>query len=240
MEVLAVIPARGGSKGLPKKNVLPLAGHPLIAYSIRAAQQSDLVTRTIVSTDADYIREVAIQYGAELPFRRPAELAGDLTTDLEVFQHLLSWLRSHEGYLPDLVIQLRPTSPIRPVGLIDLCIDRLLSTTADSLRVVTNSPITPYKMWRLTSEKEPMEPLLTLDHFDEPFNQPRQSLPEIYWQIGCLDVIRPSVILDQHSMSGKKILPYVLPYAFAIDIDDLSSFERAEKVIHTETCIQFS
>lgn len=239
MNVLAVIPARSGSKGLPKKNVLPLAGHPLMAYSILAAQQSNRVTRTIVSTDADYIRDVAIEYGAEFPFRRPAELAGDLTTDLEVFQHLLTWLKSNEGYQPDLVIQLRPTSPIRPLGLIDFCIDRLLNSTADSLRVVTKSPITPYKMWRLTSEEEPMQPLLTLDHVHEPFNQPRQSLPETYWQIGCLDVIRPSVILNQHSMSGKKILPYILPYDLAVDIDDLSSFERAEKVIRTEACVQF-
>jgi CMP-N,N'-diacetyllegionaminic acid synthase len=239
MEVLAVIPARGGSKGLPRKNVLHLAGHPLIAYSIKAAHDAKAITRTIVSTDAQYIRDVAKKYNAELPFERPAELAGDLTTDLEVFKHLLQWLETNENYKPDLVIQLRPTSPIRPVGLIDLCVSKLLESQADSLRVVTKSPITPYKMWVVESENKSMIPLLTLTEIDEPFNQPRQSLPETYWQIGCLDVIRPDVILKKNSMSGKNILPYILPYKLAVDIDDLDSFARAEKVIQSDNCVRF-
>ena len=239
MEVLAVIPARGGSKGLLRKNILPLAGHPLIAYSIKAAHESKLITRTIVNTDADYIREVALRYKAELPFERPMHLAGDLTTDLEVFRHLLSWLKQNEGYAPDLVVQLRPTSPVRPTGLIDTCITKLVQSNADSLRVVTKSPITPYKMWRIPDESKSMIPLLTLKGVDEPYNQPRQSLPDIYWQIGCLDVIRPWVIFDQDSMSGKKILPHILPSQFAVDIDDIASFEKAEAVIKTGNCIRF-
>lgn len=239
MEVLAVIPARGGSKGLSRKNVLPLAGHPLIAYSIKAAHDAKVITRTIVSTDAPYIRDVAKKYNAELPFERPAELAGDLTTDLEVFKHLLSWLAENENYKPDLVVQLRPTSPIRPVGLIDLCVSKLLESNADSLRVVTKSPITPYKMWWVESEDKRMIPLLTHTEINEPYNQPRQSLPETYWQIGCLDVIRPDVILKKNSMSGKNILPHILPYQLAVDIDDLDSFVRAEKVIQSENCVRF-
>lgn len=239
MEVLAVIPARGGSKGLLRKNILPLAGHPLIAYSIKAAHESKLITRTIVNTDADYIREVALRYKAELPFERPMHLAGDLTTDLEVFKHLLSWLKQNEGYAPDLVVQLRPTSPVRPTGLIDTCITKLVQSNADSLRVVTKSPITPYKMWRIPDESKSMIPLLTLEGVDEPYNQPRQSLPDIYWQIGCLDVIRSWVIFDQDSMSGKKILPHILPSQFAVDIDDIASFEKAEAVIKTGNCIRF-
>lgn len=239
MEVLAVIPARGGSKGLLRKNILPLAGHPLIAYSIKAAHESKLITRTIVNTDADYIREVALRYKAELPFERPMHLAGDLTTDLEVFRHLLSWLKQNEGYAPDLVVQLRPTSPVRPTGLIDTCITKLVQSNADSLRVVTKSPITPYKMWRIPDESKSMIPLLTLEGVDEPYNQPRQSLPDIYWQIGCLDVIRSWVIFDQDSMSGKKILPHILPSQFAVDIDDIASFEKAEAVIKTGNCIRF-
>ncbi|MBX2894301.1 MAG: acylneuraminate cytidylyltransferase family protein [Cyclobacteriaceae bacterium] len=236
MEVLAVIPARGGSKGLVKKNTLPLAGHPLIAYSIQAAHDAKLVTRTIVNTDAEYIATAASEYNAEIPFMRPVELAGDFTTDLEVFIHALQWLKANENYIPDYVVQLRPTSPVRPIGIVDACIKRLMESDADSIRVVTKAPVTPYKMWRIENEHEAMIPLLELPGVHEPFNQPRQKLPEVFWQIGCLDVIRTSVISEQHSMSGKRILPYIVPYQFAVDIDDLESFKKAETVIAQENC----
>jgi CMP-N,N'-diacetyllegionaminic acid synthase len=236
MEVLAVIPARGGSKGLVKKNTLPLAGHPLIAYSIKAAHDSKFVTRTIVNTDAEYIADAARKYNAELPFMRPPALAGDFTTDFEVFFHTLQWLREHESYVPDLVVQLRPTSPVRPTGIVDQCIERMMKSDADSIRVVTKAPVTPYKMWRVDNETVAMTPLLELSGVGEPYNQPRQKLPEIFWQIGCLDVIRSGVITDQRSMSGKKILPCIVPQQFAVDIDDLESFDRAEKVLLREDC----
>ena len=236
MEVLAVIPARGGSKGLVKKNTLPLAGHPLVAYSIKAARDATLVTRTIVSTDAEYIAVEARKYKAEIPFMRPPELAGDFSTDFEVFFHLLQWLKEKEDYVPDYVVQLRPTSPVRPTGIVDQCITRLIDSDADSIRVVTKAPITPYKMWRVIDEQHPMSPLLELPGVDEPYNQPRQKLPAIYWQIGCLDVIRSTVITEQRSMSGKKILPWILPSQFAVDIDDLGSFNLAEKILMHEDC----
>ncbi len=98
--MLAIIPARGGSKGIPRKNIRPFAGHPLIAYSIAAGLQAETVTRTIVSTDDEEIASVARQYGAEMPFLRPAEFAQDNTLDLPVFQHALRWLAEHEGYRP--------------------------------------------------------------------------------------------------------------------------------------------
>lgn len=240
MEVLAVIPARGGSKGLIKKNTLPLAGHPLIAYSIRAGHEAKLVTRTIVNTDADYIANEALKYKAEIPFKRPIELAGDFSTDFEVFFHTLEWLKENEGYVPDFVAQLRPTSPVRPTGIVDLCIKKLLNSDADSIRVVAKAPVTPYKMWRITDEQSAMIPLLDLPGLDEPFNQPRQKLPDIFWQIGCLDVIRTSVITEQRSMSGKKILPWIVPSQFAVDIDDMESFVKAEKVLLQEDCTRLS
>jgi N-acylneuraminate cytidylyltransferase len=190
VEVLAIVPARGGSKGLPNKNILPLLGHPLIAYSIQAAKESSLVSRVLVSTDSPVIAEVSKKYGADVPFIRPSELAADLSRDLEVFQHALQWLDKNEGYKPDLVIQLRPTSPVRPKGLLDDAITRLNKSDADSLRIVTASPITPYKMWFVDNETSIMRPLLSLDGVAEPFNEPRQSLPKTYWQIGTLDVIR--------------------------------------------------
>ena len=118
-EILAIIPARGGSKGIPRKNIRDFAGYPLIAWSIAAAKQSELVTRVIVSTDDEEIASVARECGAETPFLRPPEFAQDNTTDLPVFEHALQWLEEHENYQPEIVIQLRPTSPVRPRGMVD-------------------------------------------------------------------------------------------------------------------------
>ena len=238
--VLALIPARGGSKGLPGKNILPLAGHPLIAYSIEAALATTGITRVVVSTDSEEIAEVARRYGAEVPFLRPAAYAADHSLDLDVFVHALTWLQENENYIPDLVVQLRPTSPIRYIADIETCIQRLAEhPEADSLRIVTQAFYTPYKMWQLGEDGQAMQPLLTLPGTPEPYNQPRQSLPTVYWQIGTLDVIRPQVILEQKSMSGRVILSYVVAQERAIDIDDLYSFQRAEAYILSHDCVKF-
>ena len=240
-DVLAIIPARGGSKGLPGKNILPLAGHPLIAYSIKAALDSPGITRVIVSTDSEEIAEVARQYGAEVPFIRPDEYAQDHSLDIDAFAHALLWLQENEGYTPDQVVQLRPTSPIRYVDDIENCIQKLAQhPEADSLRVVTPSFHTPYKMWRLDEAGTYLNPVLTLENTPDPYNQPRQSLPTVYWQIGTLDVIRPQTVLTKKSMSGERILSYVVDQEQAIDIDDLASFQRAEAYLAAHDCIKFS
>lgn len=240
MDILAIIPARGGSKGLPGKNVRLLNGHPLIAYSILAAQQSKYISRVIVSTDSEEIAKIALAYGAEVPFMRPAEFAQDLSTDLEVFKHALRYLEETENYKPDLIVQLRPTSPIRFVKDIDVCIEKMMQhKTADSLRIVTEAPITPYKMWTIEDADQPMNPLLTVDGVPEPYNEPRQRLPKAYWQIGTLDVIKREVIMQHNSMSGRAILPHIVEQRFAIDIDDINSFTKAEEVMNNHDCVQF-
>src|SRR5512134_4019719 len=145
-EILALIPARGGSKGIPRKNIRSFAGYPLIAWSIAAAKQAACVTRIIVSTDDAEIAAVAREYGAETPFLRPAELAQDQTTDLPVFEHVIEWLEANEGYQPDIVIQLRPTSPIRPKDCIDHAVKILMEhTEADCVRGVVTAGQNPYK-----------------------------------------------------------------------------------------------
>jgi len=155
-ETLALIPARGGSKGIPRKNIRDFAGYPLIAWSIAAAKQSESVTRVIASTDDEGIAAVARQFGAETPFLRPAAFAQDNTTDLPVFEHALEWLADHEGYQPDVVVQLRPTSPIRPRGLVDQAIEILLAhPDADSVRGVVPAGQNPHKMWRLPEGTRP-------------------------------------------------------------------------------------
>ena len=230
MEVLAIIPARGGSKSIPRKNIKPFAGHPLIAYSIAAGLQAESVTRVIVSTDDDEIAAVAREYGAEVPFRRPAELAQDATPDLPVFTHALAWLEEHEGYRPELVVQLRPTTPVRPPDLIDRAV-RLLQQhpEADSVRGVVPSGQNPHKMWRIAEDGR-LTPLLEVPGIAEPYNAPRQSLPPTYWQTGHIDVIRPRVFATG-SMSGKIILPVVLEREYTVDLDTPLDWMWAEWLV---------
>ncbi len=208
-EILALIPARGGSKGIPRKNVIELAGKPLIAYSIEHALQSALVTRTIVSTDDDEIAAVSRAHGAEVPFMRPPEFARDLSTDFEVFEHVLTTLKQQEGYVPELVVQLRPTSPVRRVSVIDAAIQALLAQPeADSLKSLSPSKTSPYKLWVVDSRGA--SPLLELPGLPEAHSMPRQILPTVYAGNGYVDIIRPRAILEQGSMVGKTVLPFVL------------------------------
>ncbi|MFZ5822265.1 MAG: cytidylyltransferase domain-containing protein [Chloroflexota bacterium] len=233
-ETLALIPARGGSKGIPRKNIRDFAGYPLIAWSIAAARQAESVTRVILSTDDEEIAAVARQFGAETPFLRPAAFAQDNTTDLPVFEHALEWLAEHEGYQPDVVVQLRPTSPIRPRGLVDEAVRILLAhPDADSVRGVVPAGQNPHKMWRLPEgEHGPMTNLLDVDGIEEPYNAPRQSLPPVYWQTGHIDAIRTATILDG-SMSGKNIYPLVIDPRFTVDIDNLQDWARYEHLVAT-------
>lgn len=231
MNILAFIPARGGSKSIPHKNIKPFGGIPLIAYSIAVGLKSKLVNRVIVSTDDKEIAEVARKWGAEVPFMRPSELAADDTPDLPVFQHGLSWLKEHENYVPDLVVQLRPTSPLRPPDLTDTAIKILLKDKAsDSVRAVVPSGQNPYKMWQITS-KGYINSLLKVPNLLEPYNAPRQKLPQTYWQTGHIDVIRYKTIMEKNSMSGSHILPLILAPSYAADLDNESDWKYAEWLI---------
>jgi N-acylneuraminate cytidylyltransferase len=230
-EVLAIIPARGGSKSIPRKNILDFAGHPLLAYSIAAGLKAEAVTRVIVSTDDEDIAQVARRFGAEVPFMRPAEYAQDDTLDLPVFQHALGWLTEHEEYHPDIVIQLRPTSPVRPPDCVDNAVKLLIENPqAASVRGVVISGQNPFKMWQIAPDGQ-MKPLLTVEGLAEPYNAPRQELPQTYWQTGHIDAIRPRVILEKEMMSGEVILPLVIDVAYTVDIDTQRDWERAERLM---------
>ena len=230
-EVIAIIPARGNSKSIPRKNIWKFAGHPLIAFSIAAARQAKSVTRVIVSTDDPEIAEVSRFYGAEVPFMRPAEIAEDATLDLPVFEHALRWLAKNENYSPDIVIQLRPTSPIRPVGMVDEAVELLLNhPEADSVRGVVPSGQNPFKMWEI-DRAGVMHPLLKMKAVKEPYNALRQDLPPTYWQTGHIDAIRPRAIIQKGSMSGDIVLPLLVDPIYTVDIDTLLDWQRAENTV---------
>jgi len=238
VEILALIPARGGSKGLPGKNILPLNGHPLIAYSVAAGLKTPEITRVICSTDSADIAKVARDYGAETPFMRPPELAQDYSNDLEAFSHALKWLEINEGYVPDIVVQLRPTSPIRFISDIQSAINSLSDhPEIDSVRAVSEPTTTPYKMW-ITDNKGLLSPLLTLSGNPEPYNTARQELPEIWAQTGTLEVIRTSTIMNKKSMTGEKIHALKIDSSTYIDIDTLNSLLLAAIVMKDINCVK--
>ncbi len=235
-EVLAIIPARGGSKGIPRKNIRSFAGYPLIVWSIAAGKQSKMVTRVIVSTDDEEIASVAREYGAEVPFLRPIELAQDNTLDLPVFEQALKWLEEIEEYKPELVVQLRPTSPIRPRNCVDDAISILLQhPRADCVRGVVPAGQNPHKMWRISKPDGPMTPLLEVPGIAEPYNAPRQILPPIYWQTGHIDAIRASSISRKRSLTGDKIYPLIIDPRYTVDIDNLSDWAKYEAMVYLGT-----
>lgn len=232
-DILALIPARGGSKGIPRKNIRSFAGYPLIAWSIAAAKQSALVTRIIVSTDDEEIAAVAREWGAEVPFLRPSELAQDKTTDLPVFEHALKFLEEVEGYYPGIIVQLRPTSPIRPKGMVDGAVSILLNhKDADCVRGVVPAAQNPFKMWRFNSEDKPLHPLLEVDGIPEPYNAPRQILPPVYWQTGHIDAIRLATITNKKSLTGDVIYPLMIDPKYTVDIDTPADWVKYEAVIY--------
>jgi len=231
-QVLVLIPARGGSKSIPRKNIHPLAGHPLIAYSIAAGLAAESVSRVLVSTDSEEIAAVARRYGAETPFLRPAVHSQDHTPDLPVFQHALEWLEEHEGYRAEIVVQLRPTSPLRRVWHIDQAVYQLLAhPDADAIRTVCIPFQNPFKMWQIGADGL-MRPLIQTE-YPEAYNMPRQLLPEAYWQTGYVDAAWRDTILEKGSMTGERILPLIIPPCDWVDIDSPDDWRRAERMLES-------
>jgi N-acylneuraminate cytidylyltransferase len=224
-EVLAIVPARGGSKGIKRKNLIPFNGIPLLASSIEHALNSKLVTRVIVSTDDLEIREAALKYGAEVPFLRPAELAEDHVLDLPVFEHALQFLEK-QGYRPEAVVHLRPTAPHRELGLIDAAISLLLDNPdADSVRSVSVPDKHPYRMFTIDGDGF-LSAIMKHEH-PVPYLLRRQDLPPVYYYNCVIDVTRPDVIYKKQSMTGDAIFPFIMKPEDVIDIDTNRDLEIA-------------
>ncbi len=231
-QVLVIIPARGGSKGVPGKNIKLLAGKPLIAWTIEVALQSDLVDRVIVSTDDEKIAAVAKEYGAEVPFLRPIEISGDRATDVEFIEHALDYFETQESYVPDIILRLPPTSPLRTVEHIDMGIMTLVDTKgADAARPIVESPKHPYKFWMIDEEDSVfLRPFLNTEFtgFVEPHNMPRQLFPTVYMHTGALDAVWVKTIREQKSTSGKKLAHFKMDMESSSNIDHSIDFEIAE------------
>lgn len=223
-EVLALIPARSQSKGIPDKNVRDFCGKPLLAHTIEQARACPLIGRVIVSTDSERYAEIARTYGADTPFLRPAEISRDESTDLECFEHALGWLARHEGRVPELCVHLRPTHPIRPPGVIAQAVDLLRQHPDwDSVRSVFLAPDSPFKMW-LARGDGTIEPVATCE-IPDAHSLPRQTIPPAYLSNGSVDVVRSRTILEKHSMAGDRV--GALMMAESYDIDTPEQMERA-------------
>jgi len=232
MKIYAIIPARGGSKGLPGKNVKDVGGKPLIAWTIESARSIPEISKVIVNTDDEEIAEVSRRHGAEI-FLRPKELAEDLTEDLPVFIHHLEELKS-KGDLPDMVVDLRATAPLRRAHRISEGI-KILSDLgkekADSVRAVSKASKHPFKMWNV--EGDYIKPFLGKDFtgIDEPYNAPRQILPKVYQNNGSMNAFWSETILDKKSMTGDKIAGFVMEDWESVNIDNELDFMQVEHMM---------
>ena len=227
--MLAVVPARGGSKGIPRKNLQLLGGRPLVALAVEAGRATmPLVSRVVCSTDDTEIAAVAVAAGAEVPFLRPGDLAQDTSEDWPVFVHLLDWLAAHENWVPDLIVNLRPTSPLRTSRHVEAAIRLLLETGADSVKAVCLARQHPHKMWLRGSNAE-IEPFLkTSFRLSRGPDVPRAQLDDVYWQNGVVDVTRREVVREQGVMIGRRVAGLVTLPEESIDIDTPMDLALAE------------
>jgi CMP-N-acetylneuraminic acid synthetase len=227
---IGIIPARGGSKAVPRKNLRQLGGLPLIAYSINAARAARKLDCVIVSTDDPDIAKVALDYGAETPFLRPARIAADDTPDLPVLQHALRWLGEYDDYWPEFVIHLRPTQPFRPPGLIDTVIALLRDKAVDCVKSLVPVEQHPHKMWRLDPDGKPT-PLLDTPLWREIGPDcARQSLEPVYWSAGLVDGIRSETILAGSTI-GQQIEPLFVDPSLCAELDTPHHFLIAEAML---------
>lgn len=233
MSIYSIIQARGGSKGIPEKNIKLLGGYPLIAYSIAASKLSKQIQRTIVSTDSPEIAKAAKHYGAEVPFLRPAEFATDTAGDLEVFSHAIKWLEEAEGGLPDFLVQLRPTTPFRDPLVIEEAIKRIQANhEVTSLRSAHQTGQPPQKMFQIGADGF-WAGFFPDDSRPEYFNLVRQVFPDAYCPNGYVDIVRPHFVRNNPGrFSGPKILAFITP--FVPDIDRAEDFEHAEYILQKQ------
>jgi len=228
LKILGIIPARGGSKGLKRKNILPLGKKPLLQYTFESAKNSKLLTKVILSSEDVEIIEVAKGLGLEVPFKRPDNLSQDTTTSLEVVKHALYYFKE-KGELFDAVCLLQPTTPFRESELIDKAIQKFISDSPDSLVSVREVPHEYNPHW-IFEEKEGR---LSIATGEKEIISRRQELPKAYFRDGAIYLTKTSMILDQNSLYGKNIGFIDTTDSPYVNIDTPSDWEKAESILNT-------
>jgi len=225
-KVLAIIPARGDSKGIPRKNLYPLNGKPLIAYTIEATLKSKLLTRSIISTDSKEIAEVAEKYGGDVPFIRPNVLANDTASSIDVVKHAVKELEKADGVRYNYAVLLQPTTPLRLSEDIDKVVQKLISTQCDTvITMVDVGAFHPARMYRIENDRLVgiMEESIAMRR--------RQDLPPIYIRSGDVYACKRDIIFNRNSMLGNDCRPLVISPNRAINIDTLRDIVLAEYLL---------
>ena len=218
VNIIALIPARFGSKGIHKKNILDFKGKPLLAHSIIYAKKSSIVNDVIVSTDSKEFASISNKFGARTPFLRPSSLSGDTVQDYPVVNHAVNFLENENKCKIDFIALLRPTSPLRPSNLIEKAYKLIQNNKlATSVRSVVPTKQHCYRQWFREDDK--LVPIINNIH--EPYNLPRQRLPTSFFQSGDIEFIKRSVLLN-NSVSGDYVLPLLLK---SEDLYDIDTFE---------------
>jgi len=230
MNIMALIPARSGSKRVPLKNIRSLCGKPLIAYTIEAAKASRLINRVIVSTDSAEIANITKQYGAEVPFLRPEGISTADSTELEFFDHALDRLEKDEGYIPDIIVLLYPTSPFRKTESIDRAIETIMDhPECDSLRSIRKCSEHPYKMWTIVDGC--LKPFVDTGEAPGMHTLSYHLLPSVYVQNASIYIVKVSTVKDKRSTTGDIIIPFIMDDVESIDINNPLDFMLAETTI---------
>lgn len=229
-KILGLIPARGGSKSIPLKNIYPIAGKPLMAYTCRSALESSVISRVIVSTDHEEIASIGQQCGVEVPFMRPFELARDDSPSIDVALHALHWLKSEEGWVPDILVLLQPTSPLRRAEHIDQAVELLQKEQIDTVVSVVKVPhnFSPYSIQKIEND-------LLKDFWGEPLpfdRYRRQNFPTLYARNGpAILAARVPVLIQFKSFYGNRVKPYIMLERDSIDVDNRFDLKMAEWVL---------
>ncbi|GKX65523.1 cytidylyltransferase domain-containing protein [Inconstantimicrobium mannanitabidum] len=223
--ILAIIPARGGSKGLPRKNVKELDGKPLISYTIEEAKKSKYIDRIVVSTEDEEIAKVSKQFGAQVPCLRPQELAEDYSTSVDCVLHMLKWLKYSENYTPDYVCLLQCTSPLRDSDDIDGAIEKIIEIGMDAVVSICEAEVNPYWTTILNGDK--------LEYFLEEGRKitRRQELPKVYRVNGAIYLIETKVFVENKTFEPENLTGFIMNNNRSIDIDNNEDFMLAELLI---------
>ena len=225
-KIIGLVTARGGSRGIPKKNIRPLASKPLIAWSIEAAKQSQDLERVIVSTDDEEIALIARKWGADVPFIRPDFLAQDNSPHIDVVIHVLEWLKENQDYVPDYVMLLQPTSPFRTANDINAAIEIAQRSNADSVISVCESPAHPYKIRRISGQG------VLSDFIEKPDGYiRRQDFPQAYLENGAIYLVKRDIVINRRTLYPKNTYPYIMESEYSLDIDTLWDFCLAEMML---------
>lgn len=224
-DIIALIPARSGSKGVPDKNIKLLAGKPLLAYSIMVAKKIELIGRVIVSTNSETYAAISKEYGAEVPVLRPEEFSGDRSTDYEFIKHMLDWLKDNENYQPEYIVHLRPTTPLRDPKVVNEAIISLMNSPyATSLRSVHEMSESAYKTFEIENNK--LKTVCTNSFELDSANNARQTFPKTYAANGYVDILKTSYIIKNKKIHGNKVFAFITNKT--IEVDTINDFHLLE------------